>query len=414
MQTEGVFNYVPYSWVSLVHVKTEFYKGLAHEYCATGLLHAPHSRCGRLAALYAPQDNNDGLKYDEDLDNVALGRAHLVEALALYEEALRLQRMCRELRTKEALSRVVTAARDRASREHAPPPDDFADLLDTPNILPASKFQLALTPPDFAQYRVEDLFKSLGPIAIFSAKRHWSAPRLIQLQKQTDKHARRNRRNDEARVKRRSSDKRDRSEDNTTYYSQIIRSDEKYIDDYDKHRVTKQNGVYINSFDNHNHNHFDYKMEKDYGKKNGRDLRRVASEYNVNNNEEGFGFSVRGDAPVIIAGVESNSLADIGGMREGDFIITISDKDVKWSSHEEVVRLIHACGDSLTMRLATPMDRACVKSPETHQTNSNQGSVSAASSSSGSSATRRRAPWNPFKRHSTRDDRREHTNVIFR
>ena len=75
--------------------------------------------------------------------------------------------------------------------------------------------------------------------------------------------------------------------------------------------MTKQNGVYINSFDNHNHNHFDYKMEKDYGKKNGRDLRRVASEYNVNNNEEGFGFSVRGDAPVIIAGVEPNSLADV-------------------------------------------------------------------------------------------------------
>lgn len=38
-----------------------------------------------------------------------------------------------------------------------------------------------MTPPDFAQYRVADLFKALGPIAIFSAKRHWTAPRLIQL-----------------------------------------------------------------------------------------------------------------------------------------------------------------------------------------------------------------------------------------
>lgn len=45
----------------------------------------------------------------------------------------------------------------------------------------ATKFQLSLTPPDFAQYRVNDLFKSLGPIAIFSAKKHWTAPRLIQL-----------------------------------------------------------------------------------------------------------------------------------------------------------------------------------------------------------------------------------------
>lgn len=27
MQAETVLNYVPYSWVSLVNIKTEFYKG---------------------------------------------------------------------------------------------------------------------------------------------------------------------------------------------------------------------------------------------------------------------------------------------------------------------------------------------------------------------------------------------------
>ena len=48
-------------------------------------------------------------------------------------------------------------------------------------LIAATKFQLNLTQPDFAQYRVNDLFQNLGPIAIFSAKRHWSAPRLIQL-----------------------------------------------------------------------------------------------------------------------------------------------------------------------------------------------------------------------------------------
>lgn len=48
-------------------------------------------------------------------------------------------------------------------------------------IVAATKFQLALTPPDFAQYRVNDLFKGLGPIAVFSAKKHWTAPRLVQL-----------------------------------------------------------------------------------------------------------------------------------------------------------------------------------------------------------------------------------------
>lgn len=255
-----------------------------------------------------------------------------------------------------------------------------------PNLSTASsKFQLALTPPDFAQHRVEDLFKSLGPIAIFSAKRHWSAPRLVQLQKNSDK-----RRDSTKRTKNgldhyngdtehlkpceiirngiknlRMSDKRDRSEDNSTYYNSIIRNDEKYTDDYEKkklHRVTKQNGVYINSFNNNNPDYHPKVIESfeskysDYrhkvsnesfirsntengfnkldrpdiygngklkerngrdrrGSKNGDVIRRAASDYNVSSvqksDDEGFGFSVRGDAPVIIASVEPNSLADV-------------------------------------------------------------------------------------------------------
>ncbi|XP_026728593.1 rhophilin-2 isoform X1 [Trichoplusia ni] len=477
MQSEGVFNYVPYSWVSLVHVKTEFYKALAHQYCATGLLNMPASgrTPSRLASLYDADTHLDngssmgGVK-DAEVDWTALGRAHLAEALTLYEEALRLQRMCRELRGKEAISLVVRAQRERAARDGAAHRDtdanDFTDLIDAPNVLPSSKFQLALTQPDFAQHRVEDLFKSLGPIAIFSAKRHWSAPRLVQLQKYRDGSRRIERpRNgqpedyDETRTSKHRSEKRDRSEDNSTYYNQIIRSDEKYSSDYEKkklHRVTKQNGVYINSYNNNNNNYeyhpkiLDYDSPNEYknkgegkvengvkesnGKvKSGRrkdPLRRAASEYNVSNaktEEEGFGFSVRGDAPVVIAGVEPNSLADIGGMREGDFIICIGDTDVKWSSHDEVVRLIQQAGDTLTMKLATPMDKSSQKaSPETpRQSNSNQGSVSAASTaSSGSTAvtarsSARRAPsWNPFRRHTTRDNsshRGSHTsNIIFR
>ncbi|KAJ8710391.1 hypothetical protein PYW07_009757 [Mythimna separata] len=476
MQSEGVFNYVPYSWVSLVHVKTEFYKALAHQYCATGLLNMPATARSpsRLASLYDADthlDNGSSISptfKDADVDWITLGRAHLAEALTLYEEALRLQRMCRELRGKEAISLVVRAQLERAARERAAHHDhdanDFNDLIDAPNVQPSSKFQLALTQPDFAQHRVEDLFKSLGPIAIFSAKRHWSAPRLVQLQKYRDGSRRIERpRNgntedyEETRNGKLRSDKRDRSEDNSTYYNQIIRSDEKYSNDYEKkklHRVTKQNGVYINSYNNNNYEYhpkvLDYDSPNEYknkgetkilngekecnGKlKNGRrkdPLRRAASEYNVSNakiEDEGFGFSVRGDAPVVIAGVEPNSLADIGGMREGDFIICIGDVDVKWSSHDEVVRLIQQAGDTLTMKLATPMDKSCVKaSPETpRQPNSNQGSVSAASSaSSGSTAatarsSARRAPsWNPFRRHTTRDNsshRGSHTsNIIFR
>ncbi|GBP40725.1 Rhophilin-2 [Eumeta japonica] len=497
MQSEAVFNYVPYSWVSLVHVKTEFYKALAHHLCACALLASaggPRAH-DRIRALYSADvvENGSAMKNEQEIDGAALGRAHLTEALMLYEEALRLQRMCRELRGKEALARLVRQRAEAGARERAQLDDepDFAEIVEVPEIAPSSKFQLSLTPPDFAQHRVEDLFKSLGPIAIFSAKRHWSAPRLVQLQKhsscrrecsrrsgrRSDVRAQRDYKNGDTdtcnggdaprnsvRSLRNNFEKRDRSEDNSAYYNQILRSDEKYTENgYDNkkklHRVKKQNGVYLNGYNETGYDHhpklidhyeskYDYRTklstesyvrtstenglcnmdrcdlklknnrDRKMGVRNGNILRRVSSDFNVSNPygdgfDEGFGFSVRGDAPVIIAGVEPNSLADIGGMREGDFIVSIADKDVKWSSHEEVVRLIQQAGDTLTLRLVTPMDRSYLKSsPETpRQPNSNQGSVSAASTASSGStglttrSSARRAPsWNPFRRHTARDN----------
>lgn len=48
-------------------------------------------------------------------------------------------------------------------------------------------------------------------------------------------------------------------------------------------------------------------------------------------------------------------------MKEGDFIVAIGDTDVKWSPHEDVVRLIKEAGDSLSLKLVTPMDRNYLK-----------------------------------------------------
>lgn len=223
------------------------------------------------------------------------GRAHLREALVLHEESQRLQRMCRELKNKQSLLKVLRRAHELTLKNYneSGDEDDFRELLDPPIIIASTKFHLNITHPDFGQHGVDDLFKKLGPVAIFSAKRHWTAPRLIQLQRGPG--------------------------------------------------------------------------------------------------GEGFGFSVRGDAPVIIAAVDHNSLADVsllkniftnyflsfqifqnkylmfffflqlGGMKEGDFIVSIGDKDVKWASHEQVVKMIKKCGDSISLKLVTPMDRNYLK-----------------------------------------------------
>ncbi|KAJ8952614.1 hypothetical protein NQ318_004161 [Aromia moschata] len=355
---DSVRDYLPYSWSSLVLVKREYYAGMAHYHVASGVLHkkaeemsaATQDTLMYLHAEPLPAQLDIRLPKDEN-ERRLLGRAHLREALVLHEECQRLHRMCRELKGKQALASVLRNAHKTALHAYTATEaeDDFSDLLDPPQIQAATKFQLSLTPPDFAQYRVNDLFRGLGPIAIFSAKRHWSAPRLVQL-----------------------------------------------------HR--------------------------------GR-------------TSEGFGFSVRGDAPVIVAVVDQNSLAEFGGVKEGDFIVGIGDKDAKWSSHDEVVTLIKNAGDTLSLKLVTPMDRNYLKllrssiywyilshsiilkrtiifsplrrairgSVSTHSSSS--GVSSGMSSPAGSMAQHnsKRMNWNPFKRHSSsREGKDFFENVILR
>ena len=57
------------------------------------------------------------------------------------------------------------------------------EVLDPPTIVPQTHFQVSLAYPDFSQHKVQDLFSGLGPIAIFSAKHHWTAPRVVRLRK---------------------------------------------------------------------------------------------------------------------------------------------------------------------------------------------------------------------------------------
>ena len=59
----------------------------------------------------------------------------------------------------------------------------FQELIEPPTILPLTKFQLSLSSPDFSNYPVKDLFHSLGPESVFSAKHSWTPLRTVQLTK---------------------------------------------------------------------------------------------------------------------------------------------------------------------------------------------------------------------------------------
>ena len=101
------------------------------------------------------------------------------EALLMHEEALRVNRMCRELREQDILQVGIRKVKEWLLFTL----NAFQEVLEPPPVMPATTYQLTLAFPDFSQYKVSDLFKSLGPVAVFSAKHHWTAPRTIHLRK---------------------------------------------------------------------------------------------------------------------------------------------------------------------------------------------------------------------------------------
>lgn len=197
---------------------------------------------------------------------MTLKRVHLKESLASHEEAQRLQRMCRELKNKETITRVLKEAQYKSESEAEIAKlykedkliDEDYELLEAP-IRACSKFTLSLTGPDFTSHKVEDPFKKLGPIAIFSARRHWTAPRSVRLQKGKGQKIQRSKSPLQCNCKR-------------TSYEGQCEVCSKYI------AYSSDDGSVIDA--------------KDDG-------------------AESFGFHVRGDAPVIISHVDINSLADV-------------------------------------------------------------------------------------------------------
>ncbi|XP_046646786.1 rhophilin-2-like isoform X1 [Daphnia pulicaria] len=295
LSIELVKDYVPDSWIALVQVKSQYYEATAHQMVGSGLVASIDGRPlslktkETLTFMYTEDERASGgdanasstsnlnfsaSKASKDkvstiidirvpkngAEQLQLGLSHMRESVLLHEESLRLQRMCRDLKKRDHLSTFLRRAHDAALSAYtrALGDDEFGEALDPPPILASTKLQLSFGQPDFGQHPVDDLFRGLGPLTLFSAKHKWNPPRLANLRKLHD---------------------------------------------------------------------------------------------------QGFGFSVRGDGPIIIAGVDGGSIADLAGVREGDVIIGIGDVDVKWSTHEEVVSLIKNARNDLSLKLIQPVEK---------------------------------------------------------
>lgn len=146
-----VKDYLPYSWISLLSVKAEHYRAIAHYYVACGLLdHKGELNDVHKRTLeYLHVQDQDTVCIDIRVprtadERIQLGKAHLHESLLLHEEALRLHRMCRQLRHVDNLQSKLRSDHDVAIDKYAQieQEDDFNQVLDPPQLQREYRTQL--------------------------------------------------------------------------------------------------------------------------------------------------------------------------------------------------------------------------------------------------------------------------------
>ncbi|KAM4689193.1 rhophilin-1 [Discoglossus pictus] len=79
-----------------------------------------------------------------------------------------------------------------------------------------------------------------------------------------------------------------------------------------------------------------------------------AQKVHLQRGDGGFGFTLRGDSPVLIAGVVPGGCAAQAGVREGCYIVSVNTEDCRWSKHAEVVQMLKDAGtDGVGIEIVT-------------------------------------------------------------
>ncbi|XP_012941676.1 rhophilin-2 [Aplysia californica] len=127
---------------------------------------------------------------------------------------------------------------------------------------------------------------------------------------------------------------------------------------------------------------------------------------------EGFGFSVKGDSPVVVADMEAGSVAARSGMKVKDYIVGVGIVDTKWAKHEAVVQLVKQASLSLKLMLVTPMPKpepsatrpfSTISLPTSPLKQVQITSQAAATERERKSHSRLSAPWMFVRRNSSKD-----------
>ncbi|XP_054983639.1 rhophilin-1 [Sorex araneus] len=83
---------------------------------------------------------------------------------------------------------------------------------------------------------------------------------------------------------------------------------------------------------------------------------RLVGPVHVAPGEGGFGFTLRGDAPVLIAAVIPGSPAEVAGLKGGDYIVSVRGQPCRWWPRAELVTQLRGIGaEGVSLQVATPL-----------------------------------------------------------
>ncbi|XP_008336763.1 rhophilin-1 isoform X2 [Cynoglossus semilaevis] len=272
-------DYVPFSWASMVQVKSEHFRALSHYYTAVTL-------CDHLTSTDDDEEKKEGgeekqQQHVEEAEKAflqfyvnspagpslsqvlqdpekrrKLGKAHLRCAVIRHEEAMRVHSLCKILRKMDILQDVLSLTHKRSLDKYSEldREDDFDETAEAPEIQSETHQKPDITPPEFSTVQVTDIFQRLGPLSVFCARARWGSVRVICLQRR----------------------------------------------------------------------------------------------------EGGLGLTLRGDSPVLVAGVVPGGCAAEAGLREGDYIVAVDGQDCKWAKHSDVVLMLKGGSDQgVELRVVT-------------------------------------------------------------
>uniref|UniRef100_A0A3P9CLU3 Rhophilin Rho GTPase binding protein 1 n=1 Tax=Maylandia zebra TaxID=106582 RepID=A0A3P9CLU3_9CICH len=168
-------DYVPFSWVSMVQVKSEHFRALSHYYAAVAL-------CDHMLLAGGEEEEEEAEKAflqchasvpaGPQLSQVLqdpekrrkLGKAHLRRAVIRHEEAMRVHSLCKILRKMDILQDVLSVTHKRSLDKYSEldREDDFDEIAEAPEI---------------------QCEPTQGPLSVFCARARWGPMRVICLNK---------------------------------------------------------------------------------------------------------------------------------------------------------------------------------------------------------------------------------------